>query len=361
MIGSTEERSVHARSMSDFPDSVLAGDYAAVRELMETRAGASTADGYAHSVSGNGGGMSATIRGRSSVSSVTTPISATSPYRMHKMERTGSLTSASSIERFNNMNLVTDEGSTIGTRLQRSTSRRSRNNNDDGSDHSSSAGRGSLLAASRQSNYASIESNDVDGVCTRSQKLLIRAQQEFCMARQASNLLNSQQDTNLPAGFAVSPRLGPVVPSIHDATQQYLNPHSANGRSAGGPSVESRLDEVVESSVRLDRILRQVSADLRKGRTTEASQAVLELWRDSEQVVRGLTDVLLGLSAGVPRSRSPVIAPTNDSPRGTPTRAYRTSASASTSAGMTGRISANGRSIPTPLQLPTPVADHESH
>lgn len=91
---------------------------------------------------------------------------------------------------------------------------------------------------------------------------------------------------------------------------------------------------------------------------------MLELWRDSEQVVRGLTDVLLGLSAGVPRSRSPAIAPTNDSPRGTPTRAYRTStattaSSSSIATGMTGRVSASGRNVPTPLQLPTPVSDHE--
>ncbi|KAI9599417.1 hypothetical protein BDF19DRAFT_410072 [Syncephalis fuscata] len=397
ILASTNDRNAHARSMSDFPDSVLAGDYAAVQELMETRATASTTDGYGNITSTNNGygNLSALARGRTSVSNTATP---TTPHRFHRIERATSLTSSNFIERFNNMNLTTPDDVSIAntTRLQRSSSRRSRTGNDDASDHSSS-GRTPSLVSSRLNglNSGNTEVNAVDGICTRAQKLLVRAQQEFCTARRTSTTLSNNSgnnsaglqtptrsllsvldgqrqplDTNLPAGVSLSPHLGPVTSSSLNDTNQYLNPGSNDAQFAG-PSVESRLDEVVESSIRLDRILRQVSTDLRKGHTAEASQAAIDLWRDSEQIVRGLTDVLLGLSAGVPRARSPAILPLNDravtsqtnnggsstpvneSPRGTPTRLFRVTG------GISGKLSANGRAIPTPLQLPTPVSDHE--
>ncbi|RKP25796.1 hypothetical protein SYNPS1DRAFT_28482 [Syncephalis pseudoplumigaleata] len=307
------ERAVHARSMSDFPDAILAGDYSAVRELIEARATASTADGfYPHGAST----IASARGGRASVSAVTTPVTATSPYRQsHRMQRTGSLASASSIERFN-------------TRV--------------------------LYGA------PDIECPSWPASTLAYVFIYLCAHHHHCFV---ADMQRHSFEASLPAGIAVSPRLAPVITSTANdpgqQQQQHLNPHGALGRSTG-PSIESRLDEVVESSIRLDRILRQVSADLRNGHTTEASQAVLELWRDSEQVVRGLTDVLLGLSAGVPRTRSPAVTATaaiiGESPRATPTRAYRATMA---TGGMSGRVSAGGRHVPTPLQLPTPVSDQQ--
>jgi hypothetical protein len=211
-----------------------------------------------------------------------------------------------------------------------SSSRRSRASDDDVGQRCSD--NASATSAATDASEAAIH--------TRAQRLLLRAQQSFCATLPSSPYASTTDTFGVTASLA-SPRAGPT-----DGLQ-----------SPSAPSVASRLAEVVENAIRVDRTLRQLALDRQQGvYDGEAEEAVGDLWRDSEQVIRGLTDVLLGLT--IPQHTHLLGLPprsTNSTPA---IQDYGVSLrSASATPNQLGlRTSASRRSSissrPSPLQLP---------